>query len=193
LRSTTRSLAVAACLLIVLALSGVAAGATQTSSPKKWVSTFCGSVFTWEQAVNADAARLTKEVNVLKQGGTVNRAAARTKLVGFMGELVTATNRMIGKVKAVGAPDVKNGSKIQKGVIDAFGQVAKAFKQGQGSARTLPISTQKAFQKAAINLGKTIQATANRVAAAFSALQKYSSKPLDDAARHDKQCLKLGG
>ena len=180
-------------MLLVLVLSSVAAGATQTATPKKWVSVFCGSVLVWEHSVKSDSAKLKNEINSLKQGGTVSLPAARSKLVGFLGRLVKTTNTMIGKVKAVGAPDVKNGSKIQKGVIDAFAQVATAFKQGQASARALSVSSKQAFSKAALKLSQTIQATANRVSAAFNALAKYSSKPLDDAANHAKDCLKLNG
>src|SRR5205807_7145788 len=120
------------------------------ATPKKWVSTFCGSVVVWEHTVKTNSAQLVKEINSLKQGGSVNLPAARSKLVGFLGGLVKTTNTMIGKVKAVGAPDVKNGSKIQKGVLDAFAQVATAFKQGQASARALPVSNRQAFSKAAI-------------------------------------------
>ena len=191
MRSTTKSLAVTASMLLVLALSGVAAGATQSSSPKKWVSTFCGSVATWERTVRSDSAKLSKAVSGLKKGGKVDLPAAKSKLVGFMGGLIKTTNTMIGKVKAVGAPDVKNGSKIQKGVLDGFGQVAKVFKDGQASARTLSTTSRQAFSKAAQKLAQTIQASGSRVAAAFTALSKYSSKPLDDAAKKDPACAKL--
>jgi hypothetical protein len=182
-----------ASMLLVLALSGVAAGATQSSSPKKWVSTFCGSVLTWEHTVKSNSAQLEKAVNGLKKGGTANLPAAKSKLVGFLGGLVKSTNTMIGKIRAGGAPDVKNGSKIQKGVLDAFAQVAKAFDDGKKAAQALPTKNAKAFQKAAIALAETIQSSTNRIGAAFSALSKYSSKPLDDAAKKDTACAKLNG
>jgi hypothetical protein len=193
LRSTTTSLAVMASALLVLTLSGVAAGAMQNASPKKWVSTFCGSVLTWEHTVKSDSTKLTKAVNGLKQGGTTNLPAAKSKLVGFLGGLVKSTNSMIGKIKGVGAPDVKNGSKIQTGVLGAFAQVAKAFKDGQNATKALPTNNAKAFEKAALALAETIQSSTNRIGAAFSALSKYSSKPLDDAAKKTPACAKLNG
>jgi hypothetical protein len=182
-----------ASMLLVLALSGVAAGATQNASPKKWVSVFCGSVLTWEHTVKSNSAQLEKAVNGLKQGGTGKLPAAKAKLVGFLGSLVKSTNTMIGKIKAVGAPAVKNASKIQKGVLDAFAQVTKAFKDGQNAAKALPTNNAKAFEKAALALAETIQSSTNRIGAAFSALSKYSSKPLDDAAKKDPACAKLNG
>ena len=193
MRSTTKSLAVTASMLLALVLSGVAAGATQNASPKKWVSTFCGSVLTWEHTVKSDSAKLVKEVNSLKKGGKVDLPAAKRKLIGFLGGLVKSTNTMIGKIKAVGAPDVKNGAKIQKGVLAAFGQVAKAFKDGQNSAKALPTNNAKAFSKASLALAQAIQSSTNRIGAAFTALSKYSSKPLDDAAKNTPVCTKLNG
>jgi hypothetical protein len=193
LRSTTKTLAVTASVLVAIALSGVAAGATQNASPKKWVSTFCGSVLTWEHTVKSDSAKLKNAVAGLKKGGKVDLHAAKSKLVGFLGGLVKSTNTMIGKIKSVGPPDAKNGSKIQKGVLDAFGKVAKAFKDAQEAARALPTTNAKAFSKAAVALAQRIQSSTSRISVAFSALSKYSSKPLDDAARKDVACAKLSG
>ena len=76
MRSTTRCLAVVASMLLVLVLCDVAAGATQNASPTKWVSTFCGSVLTWEQTVKSNSAKLKGEVSSLKKGG---KAAASRK------------------------------------------------------------------------------------------------------------------
>jgi hypothetical protein len=180
-------------MLLVLALSGVAAGATQNASPKKWVSTFCGSVLIWEHTVKSDSTKLSNAVSGLNKGGKVDLPAAKAKLVGFLGGLVKSTNTMIRKIKAIGPPDVKNGSKIQMGVLKAFGQVAKAFKDGQNAARALPTRNAKAFSKAAVALAQTIQSSTNRVGAAFNAVAQYSSKPLNDAAKKDAACLKLGG
>jgi hypothetical protein len=191
--STTRSLAVAASLLVVLVLSGVAAGATQKASPKKWVSTFCGSVLTWEHAVKSDSAKLTKAVSSLSKAGRVELHVARSKLVGFLGGIVKSTSTMIGKIKAVGPPAVKNSSRIQKGVLTAFAQVGQAFRDGQNQARKLPTNSAKAFSKAAYALAHTIQSSTNRIGAAFTALAKYTSKPLDDAAKKDPTCAKLNG
>jgi hypothetical protein len=190
---STRSLAVSASLLLALALSGVAAGATQKASPKKWISTFCGSVLTWENTVKSDSTRVANAVSGLRKNGKVDLRAAKSKLVGFLGGLVRSTNTLIGKIRAVGPPDVRNASKLQKGVLDAFAQVLKAFKDGQTAAAKLPTNTAKAFSKAATALARTIQSSTSRISAAFTALGRYSTKSLDDAANKDPACLKLHG
>jgi len=188
-----KSLAVTASLLLALVLSGVAAGAQQSAPPKKWVSVFCGSVITWEKTVKSDTAKLNGTLAALKQGGKVNIPNVKAKLVGFLGSVVRSTDSMISQIKHVGAPAVKNGSKIQSGVLTAFSQLDKAFKNAKSSAQKLPTNSAKAFSTKAEALALTIQSSANRIGAAFSALDKYSTKALNDAAKNDKTCAKLGG
>lgn len=189
----TRTLAVTASLLLVLVLSGVASGAQKSATPQKWVSVFCGSVVTWEKTVKSDTAKLNATLVALKKGGKVDIPSVKSKLVGFLGSVVHSTDSMIGQIKHVGAPNVKNGSKIQNGVLSAFSQLDKAFKSAKSSAQKLPTNNAKAFSSKAEALAVTIQSSANRIGAAFSALDKYSTKSLNDAAKKDKSCAKLGG
>ena len=174
MRSTTKSVAVTSCLLLALVLSGVAAGATQNASPTKWVSVFCGSVATWEHTVKTRVAKLESTLAVQKKSGATKLPAARAQLVTF-------------------PPDVKNGDKIQAGVLGAFSQLAKAFDDARKSAQKLSIASKQAFAKGATALAATIQSSTNRIGAAFQTLNKYSTKELNDAAKKDKTCVKLGG
>jgi hypothetical protein len=193
LRSTTKSVAVTSCLALALVLSGVAAGATQNASPEKWVSTFCGSVVTWETGVKTRTTKLNKTVANLKKTGRTSLPTIRRQLVGFLADIVTSTRAVGAKMKAVGAPDVKDGDKIQAGVLSAFSQLTKAFDDARKTALKLPLTNRQAFTKKAIALGTTIQASTNRIGAAFQALNRYSTPELNDAAKKDATCLKLGG
>ncbi len=193
MRSTTKSLAVAASILLVLVLSGVAAGATQNASPKKWVATFCGSVLTWENTVKANAAKLDKTVSALKQSGNSNLPVLKSQLAGFLGGLVKSTNTMVSTMKSVGTPDVKNGDKIQQVVVGAFQQVAKGFNAAKASAQSLPTNSKAKFVKGASAIEATIQVTSTRGQSALTALNRYPTKALDAAAAKDPSCLKLHG
>ena len=192
MRSTTRTLAVTASLLLVLALSGVAAGATQNATPKKWISVFCGSVLTWEQTVKSNTNKLDKTFKTLTQTGKADIPTVKGKLVKCLGGIVKSTNAMVADIKHVGPPNVKNGSKLQGAVLSAFALVQKAFGQTLSSAKTLPTNSAKAFETKALALAKTLQASTNRISAAFVPLQKYSTKELNDAAKADPACSKLG-
>jgi hypothetical protein len=148
-------------------------------------------VLTWEHTVKSNAAKLDATVSSLKRQGKLDLPSTRAKLASFLAGLVKATHSLSAKINAVGAPNVKNGAKLQSGVLTAFAQIAKAFDDGRKSALKLPVTSPKAFSRAAGSLATTIQSTTNRVGAAFSALNKYSSKPIDDAAKKDPACTKL--
>jgi hypothetical protein len=193
LRTTTKSLAVTVSLLFVLVLSSAAAGATRNSSPQKWVHVFCGSVVTWEKTVKTNTSKLNQTLADLKSSGKVDIPTAKQKLVGFLGKVVHSTDTMVKQIKAVGAPNVKDGAKIQSGVVSAFGQLRNAFQDAKTTATKLPTSSAKTFSTKALALAKTIQASANRIGTAFRALDKYSTKTLNDAAKADVACSQLGG
>jgi len=193
LRSTTRTVAATASLMLVLALSGVAAGATQNATPKKWVSVFCGSVLTWEQTVKSNTSKLDKTFTALKSTGKADIPTVKGKLIRYLGGIVKSTNAMVADIKHVGAPNVKNGSKLQGAVLSAFALVQKAFGQTLSSAKKLPTNNKKAFQTKALALAKTLQGAASRINAAFVPVQRYSTKALDEAAKADPACAKLAG
>ena len=193
MRSTTRYLAVTTSLLLVLVLSGVAAGATQTATPKKWISVFCGSVYTWEKTVKSNTTKLNKTFSTLKSTGKASAPTVKGKLVTYLTGIAKSTTAMVTDIKHVGAPAVTNGAKLQSAVLSAFALVQKAFNQTLTSAKQLPTNNVSAFRTKALNLAKTLQSSANRITAAFVPVQKYSTKELNDAAKADPNCRKLGG
>lgn len=193
LRSTTKSLAVTACMLLVFALSGVAAGATQSSTPQKWVSTLCSSLVTWEQTVKKEFTQLQKTVNKLKKSGNAQPKPAKAELVRFLGHIVSSTNTLVNRLKAVGAPDMENGDKLQSTLLSGLGQVNKAFKDAKKAAQKLPTGSRKQFALAAERLSVTVNASVSRANGALSALAKYDTKQLDDLFKADAACKKLAG
>jgi len=193
LRTTTKSLAVTASLLLVLVLSSAAAGATRNATPEKWVNVFCGSVVTWEKTVKTQTTKLNQTLAGLKSTGKVDIPTAKKKLVGFLTKVVHSTDTMVSQIKAVGAPNVKNGSKIQSGVVSAFTELRKAFQDAKVTATKLPTGSAKAFSTKALALSTTIQSSANRIGTAFRALDKYSTDALNNAAKKDVACQHLGG
>jgi hypothetical protein len=181
-------------MLAVLVSSGVAASATrkQSSPPDKWIATFCGSLLTWEKTVKASSTKLTKTTTPLAKGHKVNMPASKRSLTSYLSGLIRATDKLIAQLKAVGAPDVDHGSDIQKGVLGALGQIDTAFKQAKKAAQKLPTNDLKKFSKGALGVASTITASANRVGAAFTALEKYNPKDLNAAAKSEPACAKIG-
>jgi hypothetical protein len=178
-------------MLLALALSGVAAGSTQNSTPKKWVSTLCSSLVTWEQTVTKEYAQLKTTVNKLKKSGNADPKAGKAELVRFLGHIVSSTNTLVHRLKAVGAPDMQNGDKLQSSLISGLGQVKKAFSDAKKAAQKLPTSSKKQFALAAQKLSVTVNSNVSRANGALSALAKYDTKQLDDLFKADAACMKL--
>jgi predicted metalloprotease with PDZ domain len=193
LKSTTRSVAVTACLLLALTLSGVAAGANQNATPKKWVSVFCGSILTWQKTLATTNTGLNKTFAQLKRTGKADAPTVKRKLVSGLTVMVNATGTMITKVKRVGPPAVPNGAKLQSSVVSGLGLVRKAFTEALTAAKKLPTANVTQFRKQGLTLAKTLQASASRIKAAFVPVQQYSTKELNDAAKNDAACKKLAG
>lgn len=186
-------MAVTACLLLALALSGVAAGANQNATPKKWVSVFCGSIYTWEKTLTKTNAGLNKTFAQLQRTGKADAPTVKRKLVSGLTVMVATTGTMIDKIKHVGPPAIENGAKLQSSVISGLGLVRKAFTQALGSAKKLPKNNVTQFRKQGLALAKSLQASANRIRAAFVPVQRYATKELNDAAANDAACKKLSG
>lgn len=180
-------------MLLVLALSGVAAGSTQNASPQKWAHTLCTSLVTWQHTVKTEFTKLKTTVDKLKKNGNADPVKAKHELVSFLGRIVSSTNVLIGKIKAVGAPNTKNGDKLQKTLISGLGQLNKAFKNAKKSAQSLPTGSRKAFSQGAQRLATTLQASDNQVGTALSGLAKYDTKELDQAFKSDPACKQISG
>jgi len=193
LRSTTKTVIVTAFICVALALSGVDAGANQSASPTKWVGVLCGSLVTWEQTVKSETGKLKSEINKLSKAGPVNLGVARTQLTGFLGGLVGSTNTMLGKLKAVGAPAVPNGSKLQSTLLEGLGTINTAFENGKKVSQALATNNRAAFSKGAKSIGLTISASGSQAQGALSGIAKYDTKALDDAFKANKTCSKIGG
>jgi hypothetical protein len=193
LRSTTRSAAVTVCVLLALALSGVAAGATQNAPAKQWVHVFCGSLVTWEHTVKSETAKLNTTITNLKKGGPVKLGDAKAQLTGFLGRVVGSTDTLVHTLQSVGAPAVPNGSKLQATLLKGIGQIRTAFANGKTAAQALPTNNRKAFGLGAIRIGQSITAAGNQAQAALSGLARYDSKALEAAFKADKACSSLGG
>lgn len=179
-------------MLLVLSLSGIAAGATRNATPKKWISVFCGSVLTWEHTVKTNTTKLDATFSSLRKTGKADIPTVKGKLVTYLNGIVKSTNTMVSDIKHVGAPNIKNGAKLQSAVISAFGLVQKAFNQTLASAKKLPTNSVSGFQKQANALAKTLQSSTSRLSAAFNPVQKYSTAALNNAAKADPACAKLG-
>jgi hypothetical protein len=187
-----KTLAVAASLVVVLGSASVA-GATTASTPKKWVSTMCGTFLTWEQAAKTGDAKLQKVLNQLQKSGNTNLAPIRAQLVAFLGAFSKASQTARGRMVKVGAPSVKHGAQIHAAVVKAFATSATFLAHAKASVAKFPTNDAKAFIAKANALTASINKTFTQVGNSLSALSKYKATQLEAAAKADPACKKLAG
>jgi hypothetical protein len=177
---------------LLLAGTVGAEAATVAASPTKWASTFCGSFLTWEQAAKTGDAKLVKVLNALQKSGHANLPNVRAQLISFLGGFLTATDHLQASMKAVGAPAVKNGRKIQTIITGGIAKAQIAVAAGKKQAAALPTGNAAVFVRKTNALARSFTTTFNKLASSFSVLQKYSPPALTAAAKADPACKKLG-
>ncbi len=178
--------------VLVLVVSGCGGGGgAKKASPEKWISTFCGSVVTWEQTVKGSAGKLEGLLGQLGTSGKLDLKSLRGQMVGFLGGIVSATDALRSSIKAAGAPDVKDGTKIEEVVDSAFAKLSAEFEAAKKRAESLPTKDALAFASQAKALGSAIESSSNSIGSAF-ALGKYETPELDKAAKNNPTCQKLG-
>ena len=88
-------------------LGGVAGA--KTVSPSTWAPKFCDALSTWQDALQSGSDAIDAEFS---GSDPTDLAGAKSKLVRFLGDDVSATNKAIKALQRAGAPSSTNGSKI---------------------------------------------------------------------------------
>ena len=191
LKKLVQRFALIGALVVALASAGVAGASTtssQSTSPDKWVSTFCGSIVTWQGALKSGTSNISKAL-----AGATGLAAlkkARSVLVFYLGKVVSATFSMKQAMVKIGSPDVKNGDKIQSTVVGAFGKLVSAFSSAKAKAAKLSTSSPVKFVAGAQGVISTIQSAPQGLSTSFAVLNVDA---LNKAAAKSSACKALGG
>src|SRR5262245_46491887 len=104
-------------LTAVLVITGaglvVAAPAGALTDPTEWGDTFCTETATWLTGAQAGADDLSAQA----EDPSLTPADAKSLIVDFLATGVDATTSFAKEMKSAGAPDVKNGAKIQAAIL----------------------------------------------------------------------------
>lgn len=193
-----RELPVAKTMVVVLSLvtvlaSATVAGATTSSTPKKWVTTLCTTFLSWEQAVKTGDVKLNKALAQVEKSKHANLKQVRDQLATFLGDFAVASHHARAQMAAVGAPSVPHGAQIQSTVVNALGTAASFLDRAKASVKKFPTNNAAAFIRKTQALSKSITTTFDRVGSSLSALTKYKATQLEAAAKADASCRKLAG
>jgi hypothetical protein len=112
----------------------------------------------------------------------------RAALVGVLRADVEQIPRVERRLRAVGAPQVTDGAKLQAALAVALTKLTAIFTRAERQARSLPVRDLRAFTRQASALADGLKG----IGAAFSPVVKYDSPRLDQAANKTPSCVAIG-
>ena len=182
-------------ILIGAALFGLGAApavAAQTVDVDKWATGFCTAIQDW-QTTAREAHNRVQDVTSNGVDGAAQARVARAGIVRGLDAAARASSRASKAVKALGAPDVANGTKITSTIATAIGHASKAFSTAENTASTAPTDPAKfqaAMKKIEKNVDKDLEAAGEDISG-IDALDRGSE--LDKAFTQATACDFLNG
>jgi hypothetical protein len=168
-----------------------ACGGSSGVSASTYVASICKAAGAWEHTAEAQGTAIEGKIpTILAQavnGGAAVLARARTLLLAFTNELVTATKTVENAIAAAGTPNVKNGSTIASKLHDDFANVVTALESASGRVKGLSTSSVAAFQSGS---NAALQSIESSLRGATSNVP--DSPELDAAGKKAPACIKLG-
>ena len=164
--------------------TAAASSAPSTVSVEQWVGSVCTSVGNWQKK--------------LQQAPDLSNASdldsTKTAITDFLGSVVSATDTMIGEVKAAGVPDTKDGEAIASALTGALESVNQSFQKAQSDVEGLSTSDPSAFATGLSKVGEDLTTAGSKVGSTFDELAtKYPAADLSKAAQNEPACSAITG
>jgi len=148
-RPLAHSLAAA---LVVATVAAFAAPAGALADPTDWGDTFCTETGNWL----AGAQQGAEELSTQAEDPSLTAADGKALIVDYVSTGVDSTKAFGQAMKRVGAPDVKNGAKIQASILAGIAGSEAKLVVVEKTAKALPTKSPTAFQKGAEKLSKQL-------------------------------------
>ena len=164
-------------VLVTGACSG--GGGGDTVSATEYATGVCGAVAGWVddiQALNEDlqASLDPSDFEALKDA-----------MVGFLDDVVTATDSAIDEVETVGVPDVEDGEAAAEAVLTALRDSRAIFEDARDRVEGLSTADPAAFGEELQTLGTDLQTSMSEIG---GELDQFASPELDEAAQDVPEC-----
>jgi len=165
-----------------LVCAGCGGGSSSSSrvSARAYTTSVCRAFISWEGDIKKTLTTATAAAATTAQG--------KSELESFFKGASADTQRIVGKLRAAGVPDVSNGQVDARAVITAFQKVTTAMQHGLTQAQSLPTADLSSFKNGAESLMSEAQTS---FTGAFGGLSGLSSPQLDHAAKSNPACAPL--
>jgi hypothetical protein len=191
-----RILRIFAVLLCASTLAFAAAGCGGGSGtsysgtkPDAWAAAVCGALSDWAQGLQAGSTSLSSDLSKAKDIKTV-----KARFIVFLRDAEKSAGAMLTKVKAAGAPAVKDGAALQGELEAGLERAQASFTRAIASAEKLATSDPQAFSTGVQALGQTVQKELTATGEDFNKLgSKYNDKNLNEATSNEPACNKISG
>lgn len=176
-------------LALALGAAGCGGGGDSSSSssgtkPEEWTSTVCGALQTWGNDLKSGSQQLSSDLR-----NSTDLKSVKQKLVTFLQDAETSTEKMVSDVKGAGAPDVKDGAEIQQDLEAGLTQAQTSFENAVTQAKKLPTDNPRALTSGLSTLAQKIQSELTATSQHFSSLEgKFDTGELNDALKDEPAC-----
>jgi hypothetical protein len=148
--ATRRMLLCVLTVTLVIATAALyAAPAGALTDPEQWGDTFCSETADWLTGAQQGADQLSAQAD----DPSLTASDAKTLIADYLETGVDATTAFGKAIKRVGAPDVKNGTKIQAAILAGIAGSGVLLAGLEKTAKAMPTKPATAFQRSASKIG----------------------------------------
>src|SRR5262245_7228432 len=186
---TRTATALLAALVLGLAAAGCGGGDKTYSGtkPDEWTATVCGAVNEWVRGIQSGSARMQDDLR-----NETDVKAVKARFVVFLKEAESGAGKMVTKVKAAGAPAIKDGAALQRDLESALGEAKSSLTNAVANAEQLPTNDLESFSNGVTSVGNQVQRELATTGQDFDNLSdKYDDEALDEATSKEPACKKL--
>ena len=175
-------------VVLAFAAAGCGGGGNSSSAsgtkPETWSSDVCGALQTWENDLKSGSRQLSSDLR-----SSSDLKSVKQKLITFLQDAEQSTEKMVGDVKAAGAPAVKDGAAIQRDLESGLTSAQASFQRAVTQAKKLPTNNPQALTTGLSTLAQSIQTELTATGNHFSSLeQKYDLGDLNKALADEPAC-----
>lgn len=155
-------------------------GGDQTVSAASYATRLCTSVQTYVDEVTTLSTDFA---------GGIDPAASledqKQAVLGFLDDVLAATDRLIDAVAEAGVPDVDGGEAVVTAIADSFQQARGVLEDARAQVEAIPVEDPQAFATELNEIGSTIQGSLGEIGGSLETLE---SPELTQAVQDEPAC-----
>jgi len=162
-----------------------ATGTAGSVSAEEYATTLCTSMQTYID----DVTTLSNDF-VANLDPAADLQGQRDAVVGFLDDVLTATDTLISDLEGAGVPDVEGGQAVVDAVSQSFDQARQVIDDAKGDVEALSLDDPTAFATELSNIGTAIQSSLSGIGTSLSTLD---SPELSAAVAAEPACAQVAG